>query len=124
MTPIFDGFSDVADICANWTGAADHLGEGVELIAAVYDQGSYDGSAFCVWRKDGKLYEASCSHCSCNGLDDFTPEETSAAAMLMRPGLDPKLRLTLVAEYGCTVHEDCAAYPELGRACAGVAEPT
>jgi hypothetical protein len=56
-----------------------------EVIYANYEQGNYDGRAFVIYQKDGKLYEVHGSHCSCNGLEEcWSPEETSWAAIAMR----------------------------------------
>lgn len=50
----------------------------VEILMADYDGGAYEGRAFVLLRKDGKLYEVHGSHCSCYGLEgQFDPEETS-----------------------------------------------
>lgn len=57
----------------------------VVVIAAIYENEGYDGSAMVVFRKNGKLYEVHGSHCSCNGLEnDWTPEETSYEALMDR----------------------------------------
>lgn len=59
-----------------------------EIILAAYGGGSYEGDAFVLFERDGKLYEVNGSHCSCYGLEDqWTPEETSWAALAMRPQL-------------------------------------
>ena len=53
-----------------------------ELLFASYGGGSYEGDAFVLFRKDGKLYEVNGSHCSCNGLEgSWSPEQTSVAAL-------------------------------------------
>ena len=81
---VFEGaWDELADL-KEWDGALEEL-VGAELLYAEYDQGSYEGSAFALFRKDGKLYEAHCSHCSCYGLDNFDPEETTVAALKLRP---------------------------------------
>lgn len=59
-----------------------------EIILAAYGGGSYNGDAFVLFERDGKLYEVNGSHCSCYGLEDqWKPEETSWAALAMRPDL-------------------------------------
>lgn len=56
--------------------------EGAKILYAVYDQGCYEGSAFVLFSRDGKLYEVNGSHCSCYGLEtQFDPEETSVEAL-------------------------------------------
>ena len=55
------------------------------IIVASYGGGSYEGDAFVLFRKDGKLYEATGSHCSCFGLEgQWSPEETTVRALKMR----------------------------------------
>lgn len=53
------------------------------IIVAWYGQEDYEGSAFVLFRQDGKLYEVHGSHCSCYGLEDggWDPEETSIDAL-------------------------------------------
>lgn len=53
------------------------------LFADVSGSG-YEESAFALFVKDGKLYEVNDSHCSCNGFENYDPEETSKEALLMR----------------------------------------
>lgn len=55
------------------------------LIASVYEVESYEGSAFVLFEKGGKLYEVNGSHCSCYGLEDqWEPTETTWKALAMR----------------------------------------
>jgi hypothetical protein len=57
----------------------------VEILLAWYGYGSYDGSAFVLFRDGDKLYEVNGSHCSCYGLEDqWEPEETSVAELKHR----------------------------------------
>jgi hypothetical protein len=59
--------------------------EGVEILLSHYEAGGYEGSAFVLFRKDGKLYEVNASHCSCYGLEgQWSPEETTIAALRHR----------------------------------------
>jgi hypothetical protein len=47
-----------------------------EVLAADYDGGGYDGSAYVVYRNGDKYYTVSGSHCSCYGLEgQWEPEE-------------------------------------------------
>jgi len=56
--------------------------EGVEILYAVYTYEEYAGSAFVLFRKDGKLYEVNGGHCSCYGLEgQWLPEETNVDAI-------------------------------------------
>ena len=80
----------------DWTGkgANDVLDEfqvkhsvaaGHEILFAVYSQRSYEGEAFVLTRKDGRLYEVNASHCSCYGLENqWEPEETTIEALTHR----------------------------------------
>ena len=53
--------------------------DGAEILLASYTYEDYSGSAYVLFRKDGKLWEVHGSHCSCYGLeeDQWDPEETS-----------------------------------------------
>lgn len=57
----------------------------VFILLAWYGYGDYDGSAFVLFERGGKLYEVNGGHCSCYGLEDqWDPEETSVDAILHR----------------------------------------
>lgn len=60
--------------------------EGVEILLASYDEvWAYDGEAYVLFRKDGKLYEVHGSHCSCYGLEgQWEPEETTLESIEYR----------------------------------------
>lgn len=82
MRRIFFGdFANESNVLDTWTGS--NL-DGAEVLLAWYGSEGYDGSAFIVYRKDGKLYEANDGHCSCYGLESWEPEETTAEALAMR----------------------------------------
>lgn len=56
-----------------------------EILLATYIQPSYEGYAFVLFARDGKLYEVNASHCSCYGLEGkWRPEETSSVALRAR----------------------------------------
>lgn len=56
-----------------------------EVLFAAYDGSGYDGTALIVFRRDGKLYEVSASHCSCNGLEgEWSPTEINGPYLLKR----------------------------------------
>lgn len=58
---------------------------GVELLLASYGTPEYEGYAFVLFRREGKLFEVNGAHCSCYGLEgQWEPEETSIAALLHR----------------------------------------
>ena len=87
MDKFFGLFSNEEDIVSNFGISSSEL-NGVEIIYAQYDCEYYEGYAFVLFRKDGKLYEVNGSHCSCFGLEDcWQPEETTLAAMLARPNV-------------------------------------
>lgn len=66
----------------------------LEVLFAAYTYEDYEGDAFVLFRKDGKLYEVNGSHCSCYGLsergysgetpDQWEPEETTQDALKHR----------------------------------------
>ena len=87
MDKFFGLLSSENDIILNFQIDASAL-DGIEIIYAEYDQECYEGYAFILFRKDGKLYEVNGSHCSCYGLEgQWSPEETTLAAMLARPNV-------------------------------------
>ena len=54
------------------------LGDDIKILIATYDCGDYDGSAFIIFKQNGKYYEVNASHCSCYGLEgQWMPEEIS-----------------------------------------------
>jgi len=56
-----------------------------EVVFAAYSCEYYEGDAFVLFIKDGKLYEVNGSHCSCYGLEgQWEPEETFVDAILKR----------------------------------------
>jgi hypothetical protein len=63
---MFEGFENKEDVCSQF-----NIGDfdGV-IVLAIYDQGSYDGTAEVIYVHGGKFYMASGSHCSCYGLED------------------------------------------------------
>ena len=57
------------------------------ILFAWYGNGSYDGSAFVLFEREGDLYEVNGGHCSCYGLEDqWDPEITSV------PELEHRIR--------------------------------
>ncbi len=76
----FGDFKDREDVEA-WAGEALN---GAIILAAVYHNEDYSGDAMVVFRKDGKLFEVHDSHCSCDGLANWEPEEISAEALMAR----------------------------------------
>ncbi len=79
---IFDGFTDAEDVAKQFEVSLSGTGW---ILAAIYNQEGYEGNALVVYVKDGKLYETSGSHCSCNGLEgQWGEEETSVPALRKR----------------------------------------
>lgn len=59
--------------------------EGFEVLLASYENECYEGTAYVLLRKDGKLYEVHASHCSCYGLEgQWSPEETTPESIIHR----------------------------------------
>lgn len=86
---VFDGFDNAADVAASFQVSEAQV-DGI--IAALYGCESYEGSAFILLVREGKLYEVHGSHCSCFGLEgqwDEEPEETTVEALRKRDSLIP-----------------------------------
>ena len=68
--------------------------EGCNVLLASYAYENYEGGAFVLFEKEGKLYEVNGAHCSCHGLESQTyygagdtqwePEETTREALQHR----------------------------------------
>lgn len=59
--------------------------KGVEILLASYGTPNYEGYAFVLFQRDGKLWEVNGSHCSCYGLEgQWEPEETTLDALRHR----------------------------------------
>ena len=57
----------------------------LEILLASYGCENYEGEAFVLYKKDGKLYEVNGGHCSCYGLEgQWEPVETTVAELLHR----------------------------------------
>ena len=69
---------------------------GATILLASYGYENYEGSAFVLFERDGKLYEVNGSHCSCYGLSEqsysgleytdtqWQPEETTLESLRHR----------------------------------------
>lgn len=86
------GFSDRLDVVRNFEGTygdvpkdrARSYPTDSQILYASYDTPPYEGDAFVIFTKDGKLYEVHGAHCSCYGLEgQWEPEETSWQAIAM-----------------------------------------
>ena len=50
----------------------------INILFAYYTYEDYNGRAFVLFERDGKLYEVNGGHCSCYGLEEqWEPEETT-----------------------------------------------
>lgn len=73
----FGLFTCKEDIEQNFRLSEGSLSE-VTILCACYCDEDWSGSAFVLFERDGILYEANGSHCSCYGLEDqWEPEETT-----------------------------------------------
>lgn len=79
-----EDFGDEEDVIRAFELDQNEL-NGAYILLAWYGGGGYDGSAFVLFERDGKLYEVNGGHCSCYGLEgQWDPEETSATALIHR----------------------------------------
>lgn len=84
MEQYFGNWENREQMLESFEANASELKDAI-VIAAAYDTGNYEGDAFVVYRKEGKLYEVHGSHCSCNGLEgQWSPEETTYEALVDR----------------------------------------
>jgi len=77
-------WDSIDDMKRDWEGLTDADLAGMDVLVAAYEYADYSGWGFALAVKDGKLFEANGSHCSCNGLEWDGWEETSAAALRKR----------------------------------------
>ena len=57
-----------------------------KILLASYDNEDYEGAAYVLFERGGKLWEVNGSHCSCYGLEgQWDPEETSWEFLANRP---------------------------------------
>lgn len=95
MTVFFGDFHSVEDIIEEFQISADALVDAT-ILFATYEYTLYEGDAFVLFERDGKLYEVNGSHCSCYGLEgQWEPEETSVAAVRMRKDITKPLHEVL-----------------------------
>lgn len=81
---VADNFLDSGYHDADWQ-PPDDFPTDEEILMASYGGASYEGDAFVLFQRDGKLYEVHGSHCSCYGLEgQWEPEETTWAALALR----------------------------------------
>ena len=67
---------------AGWFSEDVEVLKGAKILFAEYYTGNYEGSAFVLFSRHGKLYEVHGSHCSCYGLENqWNEEETSVESL-------------------------------------------
>ena len=52
------------------------------VIQAYYEYADYTGYAYVIYYHEGRFYYVADSHCSCNGLEDWDPEELTLEMIL------------------------------------------
>lgn len=83
-------FNNKQDVVREFTSGPDGVGvapdlKGAKILLAWYGYGDYDGSAFVLFERNGKLYEVNGDHCSCYELEgQWEPEETSVVELKHR----------------------------------------
>lgn len=71
----FDLFDSIGSVRREFEISDDDLRDTDEVIVASYEYSNYSGSAFVLFVRDGELFEAHGSHCSCYGLEgQWSPE--------------------------------------------------
>lgn len=104
MEKVFVGNWDNAEDMKRDFEITDKELEGAEILFAGYEYGSYEGDAFVLFKRDGKLYEVTGGHCSCNGVEgQWSPEETSAEAIAKR-------KPDLYGDHGAAILAAAAAF--------------
>ena len=81
MSKYHGAWSNNADLKQDYPLAPDDD----QIVFASYETPPYEGYAMVVFKQDGKWFESNDSHCSCNGLEGWNPEETTPEAILARP---------------------------------------
>lgn len=75
-------FTSVEDVVNRFQGSSARDLKGATVHIAWYGYGSYCGSAFVLYERNGVLCEVNGSHCSCFGLEgQWKPERTSWIAL-------------------------------------------
>jgi hypothetical protein len=82
MAPIFLGdWQDVEGVKADFEISDGDL-HGANILLAGYWYECYEGEAFVLYEKEGRLFEVNGSHCSCYGLEgQWDPELTTIEAL-------------------------------------------
>ena len=84
MAKYFGEWSGYQDLARNYSQVK-ALPPEEDIIVAAYgcDDNSF-GDAFVLFKRDDKLFEVNDSHCSCEGLGNWNPEETTAHDVVIR----------------------------------------
>lgn len=94
----FGDWSEHSEVARDFVESGPTMATDDEILVAEYTYEDYSGSALVLYERGGRLYEVQGGHCSCYGLEDqWSPEETSWAAIAMRPhfGVTPEGRVRL-----------------------------
>jgi hypothetical protein len=84
MAVYLGDFECKADVIEKFSLKLDDLKQ-CKILLAWYGYGDYDGSAFVLFERDGKLYEVNGGHCSCYGLEgQWEPEVISVEQLMHR----------------------------------------
>ncbi len=79
-----DNFNNKDDVLWNFSEDPKNH-DNTNILFAHYELPDYEGYAFVLFERDGKLYEVNGSHCSCYGLEgQWDPEETSIEELTHR----------------------------------------
>lgn len=106
MNKYRDEFTCVEDINAQFDIPDDQRLKNEEVLYATYTYEDYEGSAYVLFQRDGKLYEVHGGHCSCYGLEgQWEPDETMWEALGDRAYLGDDF-VALVAARGGPTHSD------------------
>lgn len=77
-------WSDIDGLKSDFEIKGEQL-DGAEVLFAWYEYANYEGDAYVLYRKDGKLYEVHGGHCSCYGLEgQWIPDEVPLEALKER----------------------------------------
>jgi hypothetical protein len=103
--------------------------KGCEFIVAQYSYEEYAGSSFCLYKKDGVLYENYGNHCSCFGLEgQWEPSETTAEALKLRINADssftPEIKKILESKVFKALKNDIKVSTQFGKYCLGLSVGT
>lgn len=72
-----EGTGPIAHIKADFEISDEEL-DGINILLAYYSYRNWEGDAFVLFEKDGKLFEVNGGHCSCYGLEgQWEPEEVT-----------------------------------------------